>query len=43
MSRHQFGSAVTDDLWAALEEESSQQLPVKRVMDGWTRQMVNTS
>jgi aminopeptidase N len=34
LKRHAYGNAVTEDLWAALEEESG--LPVGRVMRNWT-------
>jgi puromycin-sensitive aminopeptidase len=37
LTRHQFGNAETEDLWAALEESSGK--PVKDVMSSWTKQM----
>jgi len=36
LTRHQFGNAETEDLWAALEEASGK--PVKEVMSSWTKQ-----
>ncbi|XP_059468459.1 puromycin-sensitive aminopeptidase isoform X2 [Neocloeon triangulifer] len=36
LTRHQFGNAETEDLWAALEEASGK--PVKDVMSSWTKQ-----
>ncbi|NP_001366542.1 glutamyl aminopeptidase isoform 4 [Homo sapiens] len=37
LEKYQFKNAKTSDFWAALEEAS--RLPVKEVMDTWTRQM----
>ncbi|XP_006869398.1 PREDICTED: glutamyl aminopeptidase [Chrysochloris asiatica] len=37
LARYKFKNAKTSDFWAALEEASN--LPVKEVMDTWTRQM----
>lgn len=37
LTRHQYGNTFTEDLWAALEEAS--QMPVGRIMSGWTKQM----
>ncbi|KAK7501329.1 hypothetical protein BaRGS_00007454, partial [Batillaria attramentaria] len=37
LTRHQFKSARTEDLWAALEEASGK--PVGKVMTSWTAQM----
>ncbi|ELK36549.1 Glutamyl aminopeptidase [Myotis davidii] len=37
LSKYQFANAKTSDFWAALEEASN--LPVKEVMDTWTKQM----
>ncbi|XP_055129956.1 glutamyl aminopeptidase isoform X4 [Symphalangus syndactylus] len=37
LEKYQFKNAKTSDFWAALEEASG--LPVKEVMDTWTRQM----
>ncbi len=34
---HEYGNARTQDLWAALEEESG--LPVTSIMDSWVKQM----
>ena len=34
---HEYGNARTQDLWAALEEESG--LPVTGIMDSWVKQM----
>ena len=36
LTRHQYGNATTEDLWAALAEASGQ--PVKEMMDTWTKQ-----
>ncbi len=36
LSAHAYGNARTEDLWAALEEESGR--PVKAIMDTWTKQ-----
>src|SRR5919106_3027842 len=36
LSRHQYGNARTEDLWAALEQVSGK--PVKAIMDTWTKQ-----
>jgi puromycin-sensitive aminopeptidase len=37
LTKHQFGNAETEDLWAALEVASGK--PVKDVMSSWTKQM----
>uniref|UniRef100_A0A8D8Y0U5 Aminopeptidase n=2 Tax=Cacopsylla melanoneura TaxID=428564 RepID=A0A8D8Y0U5_9HEMI len=37
LTRHQYGNAFTEDLWASLEEASGK--PVGRVMSTWTQQM----
>jgi puromycin-sensitive aminopeptidase len=36
LSRHQYGNARTEDLWASLEHVSGK--PVKTIMDTWTKQ-----
>ncbi len=36
LSRHQYGNARTEDLWASLEQVSGK--PVKAIMDTWTKQ-----
>ncbi|XP_046947665.1 glutamyl aminopeptidase isoform X2 [Lynx rufus] len=37
LKKHKFGNAKTEHFWRALEEASN--LPVKEVMDTWTKQM----
>lgn len=37
LTRHQYSSAFTEDLWAALEEASLK--PIKTIMPSWTKQM----
>ena len=37
LSSHEYGNARTQDLWAALEQESGQ--PVTAIMDSWVMQM----
>ena len=37
LTRHAYGNTFTEDLWAALEEESGQ--PVGRIMNTWVGQM----
>ena len=37
LKSHEYGNARTQDLWAALEEESG--LPVTSIMDSWVKQM----
>jgi len=39
LKRYKYRNAVTNDLWQALEEVSTKQLPIKKIMDSWTRQM----
>jgi len=37
LTRHQYGNAETEDLWAALSEASGK--PVDKIMPTWTKQM----
>ena len=39
LDQYKYKNAVTDDLWKALEDVSQEQLPIKQMMDTWTRQM----
>ena len=39
LDQYKYKNAVTDDLWKALEEASPDHLPVKQIMDSWTRQV----
>ena len=39
LKKHEYGNAVTADLWQELSSVSSKQLNISRIMDTWTRQM----
>jgi len=39
LKQYKYKNAVTNDLWQALENVSTKQLPIKKIMDSWTRQM----
>ena len=36
---HMYGGAVTEDLWSAIESFTTEKIPVRDIMDTWTRQM----
>jgi len=38
LDKYSFKNAVTDDLWSALAQVSHEKLPIKQIMDTWTRQ-----